>query len=422
MKSDRHTPTAGAAAPAWMQWLTWGVLGVAALLALWALGQMTGGDGEVARLATRGWPAEYAEIIVSNKIHALWHAAFMTLCAGAFLWLFLLARPAKKLVYTVAAWSLVLLVAGDAWWLSRYYVKTMPRSALEANPVIALLKKDMPVQRVALVTQDGFYNWWLTYLFPYHNIQTVNFTQMPRMPEDYRNFLTAVGRHPIRYWQLAAVGYVLTPTSVWQQFQKDPATGALFDLVYSYNVGPAEAGVAVIPATSFQPGQHAVLRFKQPGPRYALLAGWEPCADAEALRRLAAPEFVPFKRLMVAPECATNLPPATGAGVVGTVSSLGYRPGFFHLRTTAPQAAVLRVSEKFNHDWRARVDGRPAPVLRVDYLFQGVYLPAGTHEVALEYAPATGALKIQIAGLLLCLAAAGWLVFRRFRFSGPSVA
>ena len=59
--------------------------------------------------------------------------------------------------------------------------------------------------------------------------------------------------------------------------------------------------------------------------------------------------------------------------------------------------------------------GRPAPLLRVDYIFQGVYLPAGGHEVVLEYAPPTGALKIQLAGLFVCLGAALWVGFRRLR-------
>jgi len=62
-----------------------------------------------------------------------------------------------------ASWR---LVAWDAWMLSRFYIKTMPLAALNENAVITLLKQDMPEHRVALVSQDGFYNWWLTFVFP----------------------------------------------------------------------------------------------------------------------------------------------------------------------------------------------------------------------------------------------------------------
>ncbi len=371
------------------------------------------------RLAVDGWgafggvarPLTQAEVIVANKIRSLWHAAFMTLCAGGFLWLFVLARPQRAWLYTWAKWGLVALVAWDSWMLSRFYIKTMPLAALDENAVITLLKQDLPVHRVALVTQDGFYNWWLTYVFPYHGIQSVNITQMPRMPVDYKQFLDTVGRNPIRFWQLAAVGHVLAPTQVWDQLQRDPALRELFELRLAYNVepGPQGAGVLVQPAMTARAGQHVVLRFKQPGPRYALFAGAEACDDKEALRRLADPTVTPFQKVWVAPECAAQVPVLTGQGWVGQVEAISYRPGRFHLKTTCAQPALLRVAEKFDSDWKAWVDGQPAPHLRVDFIFQGVVVPAGMHDVVLHYAPAVWPLYIQWSGLAVFLGAVLWL-------------
>ena len=409
--------------PKWMKVFVWCILGGAGVLGFLAFGLMDGRIAEVNRFATQGW-GQYAEVIVDNKIRALWHAAFMMLCAGGALWFFLLQRKSQAIPKPRAlnpsfliAGLLVALVVGDAWLLSRHYVKTMPLSSLDENPVISMLKKDMPEHRVALVSQDGFYNWWLTYMFPYHNIQAVNVTQMPRMPEDYKKFLSAVTRNPIRYWQLAAVGYVLAPVQVWDQLQKDPASKNAFDMVYSYNVGQAEAGVTVIPASLVHPGQHVVLRFKNPGPRYALIAGWETRSDVDTLQRLAAPSNTPFRQALLAPECSTNVPPLTGEGIVGKVELLNYRSGLFHLRTSSDQAAILRVSEKFDKDWVAHLDGKPVPVLRVDYIFQGVFVPSGVHEVVLKYSPSSWPLKVQISGMLICLVAGIWLlgqkVFRR---------
>jgi hypothetical protein len=238
---------------------------------------------------------------------------------------------------------------------------------------------------------------------------------MPRMPEDYKKFIIAVSRYPVRYWQLAAVGYVLAPMQVWDQLRKDAGAKEAFDLVYSYNIGQAEAGVSVIPASPDRPGQHVVLRLKNPGPRYALIAGWEACSDADALQRLAAPNNVPFRRTILAPEYVINVPPLNGEGIVGKVDALNYRAGFFRLKTASEQAAILRVSEKYDKDWVALVDGRPVSVVRVDYIFQGVYVPAGVHEVVLKYSPATWPLKVQLFGVMLCLGAAVWLLVIRNR-------
>ncbi len=432
--------------PGWMRGFVWGLFVVAAALALWAVSLMGNRESEITRYATQGWdkaqilntgltfdtrlalegfgafgrdarPVSEAEVIVANKIRSLWHAAFMALCVAGFCWLFVCARPQKKLVYACAQWGLILLVAWDAWMLSRFYIKTMPLSALDENAVITLLKQDMPEHRVALVTQDGFYNWWLTYIFPYHGIQSVNITQMPRMPADYKSFLDSVGRNPLRFWQLAAVGYVLAPVQVWQQLQRDPVAGALFELRLAYNVTPAAdgMGVTVQPALSAQSAQHVVLRFKQPGPRFALFAGAEVSDDATTLRRLADPAAEPFQKVSLALDDGPQVPPLTGHGMVGQVERLGYRSGFFHLKTTCAQPALLRVAEKFDPDWKVWLDGQPAPHLRVDYIFQGVFVPAGTHDVVLKYTPARWPFYVQLSGLCVFLLAALWLLAQKIR-------
>jgi len=106
-------------------------------------------------MSAMGW-GQYAATIVGNKTTALWHAALMTLGAGVCLWMLTSSRWRAKVVGQVCAWALVLIVAGDALWLSRHYIKTMPMSVFEENDVIRILKSDMPEHRVALVSQDGF--------------------------------------------------------------------------------------------------------------------------------------------------------------------------------------------------------------------------------------------------------------------------
>jgi hypothetical protein len=403
-KQDKNKIVIGAVRPTWMKVFVWSVCGCVAVLGFWAVGMTMGRSVDVSRFAAQGW-GEYSGVIVGNKIRSLWHAVFMTSCVAGFLWLFLLSKPRKTIVYTLAAWGLVLLVAGDAWLLSRHYVKTMPLSSLDENPIISMLKKDMPEHRVALVTQEGFYNWWLTFAFPYHGIQAVNTTQMPRMPDDYRNFFGAVGRNPFRYWQMASVGYVLAPVEVWGQLQKDPKMKDLFDLVWCYNVAPAESGVTVIPAllSGSSPAKHVVLRFKQPSPRYTLVAGWEKHDDQETLQRFAATDYRLNQKVFLSQEVVTNLPPLDGEGIVGKVEAFGNRSGYFNLRTMCGQPSLLRVAEKFDPGWKATVDGKLVPVLRADYLFQAVYIPAGTHQVILKYAPSNWPMYIQLTGMAFCL-------------------
>jgi hypothetical protein len=76
---------------------------------------------------------------------------------------------------------------------------------------------------------------------------------------------------------------------------------------------------------------------------------------------------------------------------------------------TAP--GILVLSDVDYPGWRATVDGQPAPILRADYAFRGVALPAGRYTVVMTYAswPTRIGLGLSIFGLfgLILLAVRG---------------
>ena len=396
----------------------WGIVlfGLAAAgLALKALGIMSDYNPEVYRFSSAGW-GRYADVIVRVRMEALWHGCILALGGGLVLWA-LFRSSARAMARVFLPWMFVAIVALDALWLSRHYIKAMPAAALEENGVIKVLKTVLPEKRAALVSQDGFYNLWLTYLFPYHGIKTINITQMPRMPADYTKFFEAVGRNPLRLWQLSAVGFVLAPEQVWAQIRNDPAMKDAFEVVYAYDVKPlvsrgkpADCAVEVVPSAS---GQHVVMRLLKPSPRFALIAAWEKVDDSEALRRLGANDYQLFKKVMIAPECAADLPDFPAPREDGQVQLLEYRPGIMKLRTSAQCPSILRVTEKYDRDWRVRVDGKTGRVLRADFIFLGIPLETGLHEVVLEYAPPRWPLTVQGMGFLIVAGAIVVLLCRR---------
>lgn len=72
------------------------------------------------------------------------------------------------------------------------------------------------------------------------------------------------------------------------------------------------------------------------------------------------------------------------------------------------QAALLVVADSFDAGWTATLDGAPAPLLPVNALARGVWVPAGAHIVRMRYDPpglAAGGLVSALTGLLLGL---GW--------------
>ena len=92
-------------------------------------------------------------------------------------------------------------------------------------------------------------------------------------------------------------------------------------------------------------------------------------------------------------------------GTAGTATYGETWPEDVAIRAEAMAPSIVVVRNAWAEGWSATVDGTPAPVLRTDYLLQGVPVPPGTHEVRLTYRdPAIG------VGLWLsALVWMGWL-------------
>jgi uncharacterized membrane protein YfhO len=67
------------------------------------------------------------------------------------------------------------------------------------------------------------------------------------------------------------------------------------------------------------------------------------------------------------------------------VSVQQFSPHKVRLEVDAPEAALVVIAQSFYHNWRARVDDQPMPLLRANHAFQAVQVPAGQHQVTLVY-------------------------------------
>lgn len=80
-------------------------------------------------------------------------------------------------------------------------------------------------------------------------------------------------------------------------------------------------------------------------------------------------------------ECAAAQQP----GSAGAVQRIRWGTSSVDVTLEADRAGMLVVSQAWFPGWTASVDGRPAPVVRVDGLVQGVPVGPGTHQVNLSY-------------------------------------
>ena len=78
---------------------------------------------------------------------------------------------------------------------------------------------------------------------------------------------------------------------------------------------------------------------------------------------------------------------ALGGGETGKADILSDRPGRVEVRTEAPAAQLLVISESYHPGWRADIGGQAASVLRVNGDFMGCVVPPGEHRIAFQFDP-----------------------------------
>ena len=92
-------------------------------------------------------------------------------------------------------------------------------------------------------------------------------------------------------------------------------------------------------------------------------------------------------------------------------------PNEVHMTVTVNKPTLVFTNQAYYPGWTASVDGKNADVLRADYLFQAVLVPAGTHDVRLRYTsqPLKQGIILSMIGLILFTLALLMIVYGKPR-------
>jgi hypothetical protein len=366
----------------WRWWL--GVLGVVGLLALagvWEPFMQALAPAERAEQVMRNYPAfrlDTIRVLIAGG-----------LLAGLCWW----RGRIPAAWWNLAVGGLVLL---ELWSVERRYIRWSPPASVSfaADQVVRALPADSEPYRVLPI---GLYR--DTYLMTqgvrsvlgYHGNELHRYDELLGGKNLWRN-----AGNP-NLWHLLAVRYIVVPervnfgglVSVGDSLQTaDQVTGFL------YRVDGARPFAYLV--------------------REALRT-----PDPQVVPTLMDPRFDPSRLLLVPPDAPAGvsrieaIPDTIGI----RVTTEAPRAGAYRFRLSAPpaQPAYLFVAENYYADWHARVDGRPAPVLRAQYALMAIPIPAGAREISLEFESAwyRGGLILSVLTALALLALAGWSRARR---------
>jgi hypothetical protein len=136
-------------------------------------------------------------------------------------------------------------------------------------------------------------------------------------------------------------------------------------------------------------------------------------ADQEdAWQRIHEPGFEPVTTVILEGGQPLQVQDAGEAAV----QVVRYAPDAVEIEVDSPAEGYLVLSDPYYPGWRATVDGEPATILRADYAFRAVAVPAGPHRVTMAFRPGTWYAGLAIsAGTLLLLVISGTVLLLRRR-------
>jgi hypothetical protein len=165
-------------------------------------------------------------------------------------------------------------------------------------------------------------------------------------------------------------------------------------------------------------GVFALMEYTEALPRAKLYGSWTFNTNSESvLATLTSPEFDPHQRVIV----QSGLAPAvaeTGTNQnTGNVEFASYAPRDIVLKSQSSTPGVLLLNDHFEPHWKVQVDGKPATLLRCNFIMRGVYLEPGAHQVEFRFQPPLGPLYLTLSAITAALVLLAFVMVAEHRAS-----
>jgi hypothetical protein len=187
----------------------------------------------------------------------------------------------------------------------------------------------------------------------------------------------------LRYWTFVRAAQQ-SPLEYHRAFFIEP-TPQILDLL---QVEWLIAGANLPPQADWVPVRQQdgwiLYRRGDPSPRVSLIGRWSVVASPDLARDMTTSRsFDPSEQVIL--ERDPGLHSAAGGQRPGSAHFVWLANNAARIDVDAPAPGIALVRNSYDPNWRATVDGRPAPVLAADYILQGIPVGSGHHTIVLSY-------------------------------------
>ena len=399
-------------------------------------------------------PKEIAPDVADYSVNSvLWFTGLVilgTVLMGSILCGYFSGARAKTGVYVIGL--LVCFDLGRAALPWPHYWNVAYKYA--TNPVVDFLKVKPYENRVEMnpfraqspqtgLLQAVFDIEWQQQVFPFYNIPTLKMFMEPRVTEDKAKFLTALPPQNnnkalmLRNWELTSSRFLLGngpdfrlqaggPTFLEiLNDQIDPEKkrfraakfpdGRSVEFKLDLKSPALDNSLAAYTAVPDPEGELGLVEFMGALPRASLFANWEINTNLDAcLTRIADLTLDVHKTTIISDATVPKANPANADVSPGTAEiNPNYQPKRIQVDADVKVPSILMLTDRYNENWKVKVDDKPANLLRCDYIMRGTYLEKGKHTVVFTFEPQIQTLKVSLVAIALGLCLIALLTFSK---------
>ena len=144
-----------------------------------------------------------------------------------------------------------------------------------------------------------------------------------------------------------------------------------------------------------------VFKNTKAAPRYFLthdVLRYQSIQEFETL--FVSDDFNPSQTVLVSNQY--ELPKLT-ADSTKTIKLVRHEQSLVSFQTSTEQPQLFYLSDADDGNWRASIDGKNAPIIRANWAFRGVLVPAGNHSITFTYLPHSFRLGLSISIITILL-------------------
>jgi hypothetical protein len=116
-------------------------------------------------------------------------------------------------------------------------------------------------------------------------------------------------------------------------------------------------------------------------PRFFLTGDYEVASEKNQILAQIFSETVSSKKIIL------EKPPGfvSGVPIIGSAEIISYKPNAVEFAVNTKSPSLLYLSDNYSSSFEAFLDNKPADLLRANYSFRAVMVPAGSHRLVIRY-------------------------------------